>query len=175
MEIMDVYSSQKKRLAHQHQRDIPMPEDCYRFVVSVLIFDTKERLLVQKRAAGKDSWPGYWDFTAGGAVIAGESCYQAAERELFEEMGLIVSLANHPSRLTVAFEEGWNEIYFVTMDDAIENIRCQVSEVEAAKWVTKNQYLKMLQTGEFIPYIYGGIVFDFHENKGEYMKNLMED
>ncbi|MCW3745598.1 NUDIX domain-containing protein [Enterococcus gallinarum] len=40
----------------------------------------------------KKGWPSYWDYPAGGTVKAGESCYQAAERELLEELGMTLSL-----------------------------------------------------------------------------------
>ena len=91
----------------------PVPNDGYRVVVSVLLFNEAGELLIQKRQSTKKGWPSYWDYPAGGTVKAGESCYQAAERELLEELGMTLSLEKIPSRLTVKFEEGWNELYFV--------------------------------------------------------------
>lgn len=45
-------------------------------------------LLVHRRAADKDIWPGRWDVAAGGVVGAGEAWDAAARRELAEELGI---------------------------------------------------------------------------------------
>jgi isopentenyldiphosphate isomerase len=51
-------------------------------------------LLVQRRAAGKDTWPGYLDVTAAGHLAAGEETLDGL-REVEEELGLRVD----PGRL----------------------------------------------------------------------------
>jgi isopentenyl-diphosphate delta-isomerase len=48
------------------------------------------RLLVHRRAAWKDVWPGYWDLAAGGLCAVGEPWAAAARRELAEEVGIEV-------------------------------------------------------------------------------------
>ena len=53
------------------------------------IVDSLGRLLVHRRAATKDVWPGRWDVAAGGVVGAGEAWSLAAARELAEEVGLV--------------------------------------------------------------------------------------
>lgn len=45
-------------------------------------------LLVQRRAASKETWPGYLDVTAAGHLGAGEGPVEGALRELEEELGL---------------------------------------------------------------------------------------
>ena len=52
-------------------------------------------LLVQRRAAEKDTWPGYLDVTAAGHLGAGEKPLRGGLRELEEELGLRVD----PERL----------------------------------------------------------------------------
>ena len=52
-------------------------------------------LLVQRRAAEKDTWPGYLDVTAAGHLAAGEKPLKGGLRELEEELGLRVD----PERL----------------------------------------------------------------------------
>jgi isopentenyldiphosphate isomerase len=54
----------------------------------ILVFNVKGELFVQKRAATKDIYPGYWDLAAGGVVLAGESYEESARRELAEELGI---------------------------------------------------------------------------------------
>lgn len=168
MEIMDVYTANKEKTDGTHQRDVLMAKGDYRFVVSVVIFNSQGELLIQQRTAEKHSWPLYWDYAASGAVSAGEQLYEAAERELAEELGIAISLKEVPSRLTVAFEEGWDEIYFIDLDIPVSELRLQEEEVADAKWVTEAEYLALLEEGKFIPYIYGKSIFDLHRSGSEH-------
>jgi isopentenyldiphosphate isomerase len=59
-------------------------------VVHLHLFDSQGRLYLQRRAAGKDTYPGRWDTSVGGHVGAGETPAQALEREAREELGLAV-------------------------------------------------------------------------------------
>ena len=59
-------------------------------VVHLYLFDSRGRLYLQKRAQGKDTFPGRWDTSVGGHLGAGESPRQALEREALEELGLAV-------------------------------------------------------------------------------------
>lgn len=97
------------------------------------------------------------------------SLYEAAQRELLEETGIIVDLKDVPSRLTVSFEEGWDEIYFVTKDIALNELVLQEEEVSEMKWVTEQEYLQMLNQNEFIPYIYAKSIYDFYRSQSEYL------
>lgn len=54
----------------------------------ILVFDSKDRLLVQRRTDTKDLYPGYYDLAAGGVVVEGESYDVSAEREAEEELGI---------------------------------------------------------------------------------------
>lgn len=54
----------------------------------IFVFDTRGRLLVQKRTDTKDMYPGFYDLAAGGVVAAGESYAESARREAEEELGI---------------------------------------------------------------------------------------
>jgi len=57
-------------------------------VVHVLVFDSGNRLLLQKRSMNKDVAPGRWDTSVGGHVGAGEELSLSAQRETEEELGI---------------------------------------------------------------------------------------
>ena len=57
-------------------------------VVHLHVLDPSGKLLLQKRAAAKDTNPGLWDTSVGGHVRAGEDVLEALERETREELGI---------------------------------------------------------------------------------------
>ena len=50
--------------------------------------DGRMQVLVQKRAAGKDAFPGCWDISSAGHIPAGDDWVASALRELREELGV---------------------------------------------------------------------------------------
>ena len=54
----------------------------------IFVFDRRGRVLVQRRTAIKDMYPGCYDLAAGGVVAAGESYEENAVREAEEELGI---------------------------------------------------------------------------------------
>ncbi|MEA1997015.1 MAG: NUDIX domain-containing protein [Gemmatimonadota bacterium] len=56
--------------------------------VHVLVLDRENRLFLQKRSEDKDIQPGKWDSSVGGHVARGEEVFEAAEREMAEEIGV---------------------------------------------------------------------------------------
>ena len=59
--------------------------------VHVLVFNAAGQLFLQKRSMTKDNDPGLWDSSCSGHVDSGESYAVAAERELMEEIDLLVN------------------------------------------------------------------------------------
>ncbi|WP_420468523.1 isopentenyl-diphosphate Delta-isomerase [Panacagrimonas sp.] len=60
---------------------------------SLFVFDPRGHLLLQKRAAGKRLWPGYWSNTCCSHPRRGESIDAAIHRRLHEELRLQCPLA----------------------------------------------------------------------------------
>lgn len=56
--------------------------------ISILIYNSKGQLILQKRSKNKDTYPGFYTNGAGGHVAKGESYEQTALRELREELNL---------------------------------------------------------------------------------------
>ncbi|MDE2149896.1 MAG: isopentenyl-diphosphate Delta-isomerase [Gammaproteobacteria bacterium] len=54
---------------------------------SAFVFDRRGRLLLQRRAAGKRLWPGFWSNTCCSHPRRGETVEAAAHRRLVEELG----------------------------------------------------------------------------------------
>lgn len=67
--------------------------------VQILVFDSKQRLLLQRRSATKDLFPNYFCASASGHVAAGEAYALTAEREVREELGISLHLTFLDKRL----------------------------------------------------------------------------
>lgn len=55
---------------------------------NVFLFRSDGRLLLQRRRADKDVWPGAWDLSAAEHLKPGETYLQGAQRGLREELGV---------------------------------------------------------------------------------------
>jgi len=76
--------------------------------VLILVYNLQGKLYLQKRGANKSLYPGRFDLSATGHVLAGESREDAALRELYEELGLraksLVRLDTAPATRDTGYE-----------------------------------------------------------------------
>lgn len=102
--------------------------------VSILITDEAGRLLVQRRAASKDEFPGRWSPSASGHVESGEGYDETASRELMEEVGIDTDLtAVHRIGASELNSNEFTAVYVGRWDGAVRPDPAEVSEV---RWVT---------------------------------------
>ncbi|KZE41446.1 NUDIX hydrolase [Microbacterium sp. T32] len=88
-EMWDVTDVQGTPTGTLHRRgDGPVPAGSFHIVASVCVVASTGRVLVSRRAEGKD-YPLAWEFPAGSA-LRGESSRRGAIRELDEEVGISV-------------------------------------------------------------------------------------
>ncbi len=152
MERFDLYNEAREKTGLTIQRGEPVPEGFCRLVVHVCVFDPEGRMLIQQRQPFKRGWSNLWDFTVGGCAVAGEDSRTAAERETREELGLSLDLSRERPTLTIHFDRGFDEYYAVTRGVDTETLRLQYEEVQAARWATMEEILRMIDDGRFIPY-----------------------
>ena len=107
--------------------------------------DGKAQLLLQKRSAEKDSFPGRFDTSSAGHIQAGDEPEESAIRELHEELGIRAAKED----LTFAgkmFRD--NEVAFVYMYtkpvDA-KKLTLQKEEVESVEWFDMEELDTALQ------------------------------
>lgn len=133
----------------------------YHLVVHIWIFSPDGRLLIQRRSDTKPLMPGEWAAT-GGAAISGESSYSAANRELFEELGICSNKKTLKKAFRVKRRNSLLDVWLIESDIPAENLKLQKSEVSEAKWVTVEEFKKMIEEGIF------------HNYGSEYFKKVLE-
>lgn len=103
--------------------------------VHALVYDGHKRLYLQKRALIKDTNPGLWDTSMGGHLASGESYDQAAVRETYEELGIV--LKHQPEKLfklqaskNTGYEFIW--VYRIIHDGEIKPCKIEISR---GRWI----------------------------------------
>ncbi|MBU5488159.1 NUDIX domain-containing protein [Clostridium sp. MSJ-8] len=152
MEILDLYTRDRIKTGKTMVRGGKQPEDTYRLVVHICIFNKEGKMLIQQRQPFKSGWSNMWDFSAGGSAITGENSREAAEREVKEELGIDISLADNRPAMTLNFSCGFDDIYLCEKDIDINSLQLQYEEVQDAKWASINEILEMIDEETFIPY-----------------------
>jgi isopentenyldiphosphate isomerase len=96
-------------------------------------------LLVQRRAAAKDTWPGYLDVTAAGHLQSGEESMRGGLRELEEELGLrvepgrLVPLGTRriEQQIPQGCDREFHDVFLLLDGTQPRDLRLQEGEVEA--------------------------------------------
>jgi len=96
-------------------------------------------LLVQRRAADKDTWPGRLDVTAAGHLQSGEGTLAGGLREIEEELGLrvdpgrLVSLGTRriEQEITDGCDHEFHDVFLLLDGTPPRELRLQEGEVEA--------------------------------------------
>ncbi len=126
----------------------------------------KTEVLLQKRSAKKDSYPGCYDISSAGHIHAGDQYENAARRELEEELGLVADeedlrfIGIHEGKIKASF---WGEdfidheisaVYLYERPVDPERLKLQESEVEAAVFMDYEEVCKKMKDGTLANCIY---------------------
>jgi isopentenyl-diphosphate delta-isomerase type 1 len=90
-EIFDIVDDQDRVIGQAPRSEVHRRKLLHR-AVSIFVFDSQGRLLLQQRSATKDEYPLCYTSSASGHLSAGEDYDDAAPRELQEELGLTTPL-----------------------------------------------------------------------------------
>ena len=145
-------------------------------------------LLVQRRAATKDTWPGRLDVTAAGHLRSGEEPLGGGLRELEEELGLRVTpgrlIPLGTRRIEQLIPEGcdreFHDVFLLLDPTHPEDLRLQEGEVEAVLRVGLDD-AERLGVGDgalAVEYAEGGAsttrvgLSDFVPNEDDYLRRV---
>lgn len=150
MEKVDVYSNKREKTGKITERD-NIEHGEYRLSVHVW-FESKERILIQKRTQNKKIFPNLWEQTGGGA-LAGETSIDAVKRESKEELNIDV-LDNELNYIGSYIRvNDFVDVWLVDKNIDIEKLSLQKEEVGDIKLVTFDEFDKMIENNEVVPTI----------------------
>lgn len=151
-EVWDVYDRNKKKTGKFAERDMhQLQEGEYHIVVNAVIMNSKNEILVSRRAAHKKHGL-LWELS-GGSIVAGETSLEGMLREVREELGLQLSkkdavlLADIPSMKHHNIKELW----LFRKDIDLKDVFFSDGEAIDAKWVTIDEFEEMVRQMEMTP------------------------
>ncbi|OSX75855.1 LOW QUALITY PROTEIN: hypothetical protein BU14_0218s0021 [Porphyra umbilicalis] len=116
--------------------------------------DGRVELLLQLRAADKDTYPGRWDVSAAGHIAAGDASADTAGRELAEELGLSLPAARIGGRRFVVRSDsrGSTAAHGAFVDREHQDVgggwAVQAAEVDGVAWFGARELRARLASGD---------------------------
>ncbi|MCD1147849.1 NUDIX domain-containing protein [Peptoniphilus sp. KCTC 25270] len=135
-ELWDLYDRNNKPTGETIQRGKWIPKDKFHRVVEGWIRTSDGRYLLQQRSKKKKNYPNYWSCTAIGSVLAGEEPEDAMIREMKEEMGIQLTKDELILDQIITTHPGHYYIYRIEKDIEITEVRIDMEEVQAARFLT---------------------------------------
>jgi len=122
--------------------------------VHIWVLNSKGELLLQKRSAQKEVFPGLWDISCAGHLSTGDSSISGALRELKEELGLDVRETELRFLFTVPgnyfnghniVENETTDVYLLEKPVSSEEIIFNKEEIDQIKFITAAQLKRLIQ------------------------------
>ncbi len=148
MEIWDAYLIDGTLANIDLIRGEPIPQGLYHLVCDILVRHADGNYLLMQRDPRKPNFGGYYEATAGGSALKGESPMDCARRELQEETGIAsakwVYLHSHTAHNTIY------HLYLCTTDCDKSSITLQVGETVAYRWLNEAAFIDYLHSPQVV-------------------------
>lgn len=133
-----------KRVVHHEETPLHLAFSCY-------IFDTRDRLLVTRRALGKQAWAGVWTNSCCGHPAPGEAPEEAVRRRVSQELGMGIEslrpvLPDFRYRAVDAGGVVENEVCPVYVAEAVGEPNPDPLEVMDWLWVDWRTFIDMAES-----------------------------
>lgn len=164
MEIFDIVDERGEPTGETVERVFAHANGIRHRTAHVWLFRVKGEtveVLLQKRSADKDSFPGCYDISSAGHIPAGMDYIPSALRELREELGLSVEPDKliYCGRKSVETQEIFHgnpfhdrqvtRVYALWYTPELGEIRVQEEEIESVLWISFQSCVDGVQKGSF--------------------------
>jgi isopentenyl-diphosphate Delta-isomerase len=155
IEVLQIYNDDGTPTQGSALRREAHKKGLWHKTVHVWIVNPHREILLQKRSARKESFPGQWDISAAGHVEMGSTPLAAAVREIKEELGITVL----PDELRYLFtcvqqcvlnngsfiDNELTDVYLLDKNIARNDIIVDNKEVESVQYLSFTQFEKKVR------------------------------
>jgi 8-oxo-dGTP diphosphatase len=147
-ELWDAYLADGRKAGRTLTRGGDIPAGLFHIVSDVLVKHVDGDYLVMQRDYRKGGYPGKFEAGASGAILAGETPYEGARRELREETGiraksLTFLFAASDLQCTLYFS------YLCVTDCDKQSVTLQEGETISCRWLPGDAFFAFIQTPDF--------------------------
>lgn len=144
MELLDIVDKNGNYTGDAVERKQAQELGLLHWEVIIIIVNEKKQILLQKRSANKKHFPNKWALCSG-LVISGESCEEAAVRELKEELGVEFQIDD-----LHLLEKNLNltRFYYVITNYDESQFVIQKEELSSVKWFDLDEILEKVSCGD---------------------------
>lgn len=152
MELVDLYNDQREPLGEVCDKS-KVKDGKFRISVHVWIVNDKGELLVQQRLSSAHKFPNMWAVT-GGSVKAGETSLEGALRELSEELSIKAKKEELFFIASYRRKTDYVDVWLLRRNINIEDLVLQEDEVQAVKWITKEEFEEEIESKKAVRFSY---------------------
>lgn len=150
-ELWDAYYADGTLAGKDLVRGEDVPEGLYHMVCEILVRHKDGSFLVMQRDWNKTMYAGFYEATAGGSALKGETALEAAMRELREETGINVEAEDF---IFLGEVLGGNSIYkeFMCITDCDkDSVTLQEGETISYQWMEPKEFFELVETDQYVP------------------------
>jgi len=155
MEIFDLYNNIGEHINKTAPRGSSLNEGEFHLVAHIWIKNNEGKYLVQKRNKQSDWVFGQYAAT-GGAVTTGENSLLGAQRETFEEMGIMIDLDKFKlvKRYYIKDPKASfiTDLYLVKENILLSELNLEYNEVSACKYMSMDEIKELVKDDMFWDY-----------------------
>lgn len=147
MEYLDLYDINKNLTGEKIVRGKgkpQVPENNYINIVIIFMQNSEGKFLFQITSKEK----GNEIATTGGHVKSGQTSYEAILVEVEEELGLDISKEDVKMIDSYIFGVAFMDVYYLSKDINISDLRLQDDEVESVEWFTIDRIKELITEGK---------------------------
>ena len=148
MEIWDGYLIDGTLANRDLIRGETIPKGLYHLVCEILVRHMDGDYLLMQRDPRKPNYGGYYEATAGGSALKGESKLPCAVRELREETGIVSNDLQEVGRYTSHDTIYFNYLCITDWDKSA--VTLQEGETISYKWISESEFIDFVNSNQMI-------------------------
>ncbi len=162
MEFFDILDKNGNATGSVAPKGSSLQDGQYYLGVHAYLCNARGEYVLQKRVNTKAFLPGGWEVHMGHAM-AGEKAVMALKREIYEEIGILVYDHEIEPIMRLIWEEYHHlvEVFWICKDVTLDEMKLQQSEVEAIKYVSREEMLEMVTRMTYRPEEYRKTVYQY--------------